>query len=139
MTEPHREKWAGGHSVSDWGARPARIIPVPNLTANELLISGRGVLHGWSLFAASSGVLDYIMYDGMDANGTPITQGSVTNATTDRQSLGTAGVELVSGLFIAISSGQAFGSVWVAYDEPRDDERRGKMSRDRVAAVGGVR
>lgn len=133
MTEPTRGEWPAEWSAEMWAARPARIIPVPNLTASTVLFAGRGILHGWSFFVVGATSLSYILYDGTDANGTLITEGTVTTATTDRQSLGTAGVELTQGLFLAISAGQANGSVWAAYDDARDRRRHDAARRPRVA------
>lgn len=127
MTEPTRGEWPAEWSAEQWTARPARIIPVPNLSASGLLISGRGILHGWSFFAVGSTTAIYTLYDGMDINGTLINESEVIGLATDRQSLGTAGVEFVIGLYLAISAGQLNGSVWAAYDDPRDRRHHDRM------------
>lgn len=93
---------------------PAQAIPVASTTSDVALISGAGIIVGWSFVEpTNSAGCSFELYDNTSAAGALLTSVTLTTNESTRDLIGQSGLLFEMGVYFHRLTGTIKGSLWV--------------------------
>lgn len=92
---------------------PAQSYEIPTLTTSLIVVSGRGVLKGWSLRETTGAAVAAVnIWDGTNNAGLILAAITLPSGGSEPVWLGELGLSFTRGLFVEVVAGSVRGALW---------------------------